>query len=337
MERELEQLKLEAGIEPADDPAPPSGDLKSDIAAFTTLDACVRARTAMDPLLGDAIDALGYGGIVRDACRILLALKDKNIEACRPIVASGLRAKCESYVAIALGNPSLCPINGSGKFAARDTICLARASRDERMCAAASPGERARCRALVLGRRSECGADESCARQVDRYKSLLEKPEEGPPLPGHLHVDVSDEKGAPVNSFDLDAVAAAGAVLRVMPLGMRISLGTPKTAAWPAPDGPLTTPRLFLEVTMPSTEQKPAISLGPRDVDLDLLVPKVGLLSAVLANDTKLEVRHFSAEPKSPIEFVLSMTLHDAPRTFRVKFDVQSFVREKSGPTDRTP
>src|SRR5579859_5282351 len=143
MEGELEQMKLEAGIETADDPAPPSGDLKGDIESFTTLDACVRARTAMDPLLGDAIEALGYDALPRDACRILQAMKARNAEACRPIVASGLRARCESYVAIEVGKPNLCPVNGSGKFAARDAVCLARASRDERMCAAASAGERA--------------------------------------------------------------------------------------------------------------------------------------------------------------------------------------------------
>src|ERR1044071_6588769 len=69
--RELEQIEAEAGIELAVDPSPPSGDLKSDIESFTTLDACVRARAMADPLLGDAIEALGYDTLMRDACRIL--------------------------------------------------------------------------------------------------------------------------------------------------------------------------------------------------------------------------------------------------------------------------
>jgi hypothetical protein len=329
MERELDQLKLEAGIEPEEDPAPPSGDLKRDVESFTTLDACVRARTAMDPLLGDAIDALGYDSLPRDACRILQALRTQSAEPCRPIIASGLRARCESYVAIVAGKPNLCPINGSGKFAARDAVCLARASRDERMCAAVSAGERARCRALVLGKKSECGADESCARQVDRYKSLLEKPTEGPALPSHLHVEVVDDKGASgTSSFDLDDIAAAGAVLRATPLGNRIVLGSPKTSAWPASDAPSASPRLFFEVTMPSSPRQS--TLAARDLDLDLLVPKVGLLSAILAGETKIEVRQFSAEPTAPIDFVLTTTLRDAPRSFHVKLDVQTFVREKN-------
>ncbi len=281
----------------------------------------------MDPLLGDAIEALGYEGLPRDACRILQVSKDKNPDACRLIVASGLRARCESYVAIIAGNPNLCPANGSGKFTARDPVCLARASRDERMCAAASAGERARCRALVLGKKSECGADEACVRQVERYMRLLEKPAQKPALPMHLHVDVSDEKGAAVSSFDLDEVAAAGAVLRVTSLGTRISLGAPRTVAWPSPQDPLASPKLFLEMTMPPNPH----------VDLDLSIPKVGLLSAILASDTKLDLRHFSAEQGDPLDFVLSTTLRDAPRTFRVKFDVQSFVREKSGAPQRAP
>ncbi len=306
----------------------------------------------MDPLLGDAIDALGYDGLPRDACRILQASKEKNPDACRPIAASSLRARCESYVAIIAGNPNLCPVNGSGKFAARDPVCLARASRDERMCAAASAGERARCRALVLGKKSECGSDEQCARQVDRYKSLLEKPTEKPALVSHMHVEVSDEKGAAVSSLDLDEVAAAGAVLRATPLGARISLGAPRTAAWQSPEAPSASPKLFLEVTMPANphgatlareaSQKGGttpheLSLGEHDLDLDLLIPKVGLLSAVLASDTKLDLRHVSVVEGDPVDFVLSTTLRDAPRTFRVKFEVQSFVREKIGPPERAP
>src|SRR5262249_3239300 len=93
---ELEQIEAEAGIELAAHSSPPSGDLRSDIESFTTLDACVRARATVDPLLGDAIEALGYDTLTRDACRILQALKAKNTEACRPIASSALRNRCEA-------------------------------------------------------------------------------------------------------------------------------------------------------------------------------------------------------------------------------------------------
>src|SRR5882672_10911764 len=56
----LAELETEAGIEVVVDPPPRTGDLKSEVESFTTLDACVKARAPIDPLLGDAIEALGY-------------------------------------------------------------------------------------------------------------------------------------------------------------------------------------------------------------------------------------------------------------------------------------
>src|SRR5262249_3525706 len=153
--------------------------------------ACVRARTIADPLIGDAIEALGYDALTRDACRVLQALKEKRSDACKPIVSSALRARCETYVAVLKGDPSACPSNGSGRLAARDPVCLARASRDERLCAAALVTERTRCRALVLGKKAECGQDEACVRQIERYKDLFEKPTSRPPLPAHLRIEVA--------------------------------------------------------------------------------------------------------------------------------------------------
>ena len=351
--RELEQIEAEAGIDFAADPSPPSGDLKSDIESFTTLDACVRARATTDPLLGDAIEALGYDTLMRDACRILQALKAKSAEACKPIASSALRNRCEGYVAVLSRDPSLCPVTGSaGSIGARDPVCLARASRDERLCAAALVPERARCRALVLGRAAECGRNDSCVRQVERFKSLLEKPETHPPLATHLHVEIAAEKGSPepvTKSLDLDDVASAGAVLHVGSEKVRVLLGAPKNVAWPAPDAPFASPRLFVELALParampgsaappsgalkkgSAPRAPSIDLGATDLRLDLLVPKVAVLSAVMASDTSLEVEQLSLDPGGPIRFVLGSTLRDAPRVFRVKIDVETFVRERSG------
>jgi hypothetical protein len=350
--RELEQIEAEAGIELAADPSPPSGDLKSDIESFTTLDACVRARATVDPLLGDAIEALGYDTLTRDACRVLQALKAKNTEGCKPIASSALRNRCEAYVAVLSRDPSLCPVTGTAaSVGARDPVCLARASRDERLCAAALLPERTKCRALVLGRAAECGRDDSCVRQVERFKSLLEKPETHSPLMTHLHVEIGAEKGSPepvTKSLDLDEVASAGAVLYVGSEKVRLLLGAPKNAAWPAPDAPFASPRMFVELALPATAvpgsaaspsramkkgsapTAPSIDLRATDLRLDLLVPKVAVLSAVMAMDTSVEVEELSLEPGGPIRFVLASTLRDTPRVFRVKIDVETFVRERS-------
>ena len=80
--QELEALEIEAGIERGHDPAAPGGDLQRDLAEFTTLDACVHAHRVTDPVLADAVDALGYDTLVRDACRILQALKSKDGKFC---------------------------------------------------------------------------------------------------------------------------------------------------------------------------------------------------------------------------------------------------------------
>jgi hypothetical protein len=347
--RELEHLEAEAGIDTITDPPAPSGDLKSDVDAFTTLDACVRERTVTDPLIGDAIDALGYDTLARDACRILQALKEKSPVACRPIASSALRARCESYVAIAAANPNLCPTNGGGGLAAREPVCLARASRDERLCAAAPVLERATCRALVLGQKAECGGDNSCVRQVERYRSLFEKPASHPALPAHLHVEVAPETSTPkqaATSFDLDDVAAAGAIVRVGAASTRIAVGSAKTPTWPEADSPDATPKAFLEVSVPASSIQgsaagakknsppPTLALGATDLRIDLLVPKVALLSALLASNATVELRQMSADPGAPIKLVLTTTLRDAPRTFRVKFDVETFVRERSAAPD---
>jgi hypothetical protein len=327
-QRELEQLVAEAGIEVATDPAPPSGDLKSDVEAFTTLDACVRARSMSDALLGDAIDALGYDTLTRDACRILQALKDKKTTACKPIASTALRDRCETYVAVVNADASACPMGGSGRFAARDPVCLARANRDEHLCAAALVTDRARCRALVLGKKSECGRDDACARQVERFKSLFERPANRPAPPAHLHVEIA-EKDSPkaTQSFDLDDVAAAGAIVRPGQSGTRVSLGAPKNALWPAADAPQATPKLFVEVSGAPSAKK---GFAGSDLRLDLLVPKTAVLSAVLASDTKITIDQLSVDPGGPIKFVVESTLREAPRNFRVKLDVETFVRERA-------
>jgi hypothetical protein len=312
----------------------------------------VRTRAIADPLIGDAIDSLGYDTLVRDACRILLALKDKNVAACKAIASSALKGRCETYAAVIAKDPNLCPLSGEGaRLATRDPTCLARANRDERLCAATLPSDRSRCRALVLGRTSECGQNPSCVREVDRNRSLIEKPENRPPIASRLHVEIAPDtpKGEERRSFDLDEVAAAGAALRVVGDKVRLSVGTPKNVSWPpSPNGPLASPRVFVELSLPSrsaeasargasrkkTASGSGVALGATDLRLDLLVPKIGLLSALTGAESKVEVRQLSTVVGEPIRFVLTVPLRDATNMFTVMLDVDTFVRERSGPVE---
>ena len=96
----LEALKMDAGVFDTTDPPAPAGDLKAEIDRFTTVDACVAEKAKLDPLVGDALRAIGYDTFLRDACRQLEAARDKKREECEKIDSSALRKQCRSWVAI---------------------------------------------------------------------------------------------------------------------------------------------------------------------------------------------------------------------------------------------
>lgn len=162
------------------DPPPQSGDLKAEVERFTTVDACVADHARIDPLVGDALRAVGYGTFVRDTCRILEALKSKDRAKCEPITASSLKAHCVSTVAMATGNADACPWDiPSEPEGGRAVRCLAVASRDPRLCAAETTMTgRASCEAVATRDKTKCalaGEDkDECARQVERMKGFLE-------------------------------------------------------------------------------------------------------------------------------------------------------------------
>jgi hypothetical protein len=339
--QELAALEAEAGIERALDPAAPGGDLQRDLAEFTTLDACARSHRVIDPVLADAVDALGYDTLVRDACRILQALKARDVQLCQPIAAAPLRQRCESQVAVLAGQPALCPlVSVSSEVPAREPVCLARASRDERLCAAALGTDRAFCQALVRGRSSDCGNDGACVRQVERFRTLLEKPASHEPFAARLHIELASEPGQAdrfERAYDLDDLAAGGAIARPVGDKVRFIVGAPKTALWPAWDSPSVAPRLFLALSVPIKPQSPpaergdagpAILLGPGDLAMDLLIPHIALLGGVMASDRRVTIDHASASTSSPLRLTLTTKVRDTARIFQVKIELETFVRD---------
>src|SRR5262249_20086008 len=133
------------------DPPPPAGDLKGELERFVNVDACVSERAKLDPLVGDALGALGYDTFLRDACRLLEAAKDKKRETCDRIDSSALRARCQSWVAMIAQTPDECPLQFDGLITrGRNASCVAIAARDPRLCAGeARTIQRATCDALV--------------------------------------------------------------------------------------------------------------------------------------------------------------------------------------------
>jgi hypothetical protein len=340
-EKELAALEAEAGIERALDPAAPGGDLQRDLAEFTTLDACARSHRVSDPVLADAVDALGYDTLVRDACRILQALKAKDAQLCQPIAAAPLRQRCESQVAVLAGQPALCPVvSGISEVPVREPVCLARASRDDRLCAAALGSDQGICQALVRGRSSDCGNDGACVRQVERFRTLLEKPASHEPFAARLHIQFASELGKAERlegAYDLDDLAAAGAIARPVGDKIRFIIGTPRTALWPAWDSASAAPRLFLALSVPIKPRSspaergdggPMILLGPGDLAMDLLIPHIALLAGVMASDRRVTVEHASASTSSPLRLTLTTKVRDTARIFHVKIELETFVRD---------
>ncbi|MBL8610448.1 MAG: hypothetical protein JNL38_24130 [Myxococcales bacterium] len=170
---------------PADpiDPPPQSGDLKAEVERFTTVDACVAEHARIDPLVGDALRAVGYGTFVRDTCRILEALKAKDRGKCDAITASSLKSHCVSTVAMAAGAPDACPWEiPQEPESGRAPRCLAVAARDPRLCAAESTlTGRAACEAVATRDKTKCtlaGEEkEECTRQVERLRGFIDPSE----------------------------------------------------------------------------------------------------------------------------------------------------------------
>src|ERR1051326_3404484 len=71
------ELAVDGGLEVAD-PPPPAGDLKQELDHFVNVETCVQEKAKLDPLVGDALRAIGYDTFLRDACRLLEAAKDRS-------------------------------------------------------------------------------------------------------------------------------------------------------------------------------------------------------------------------------------------------------------------
>ena len=139
------------------------------------------ARAAGDPLLGDALEAIGYDTFLRDACRLLDAAKNRDAKRCSEVTASALRGKCVATVAELTSNPDACPFDFPSKpDLGRDATCLAVASHDAELCAGALEWTTpVTCRALATHDADACKklaqpADRTrCARDVQRWSAVL--------------------------------------------------------------------------------------------------------------------------------------------------------------------
>ena len=219
------------------DPPAPAGDLKAELEAFVNVESCVKEKSKLDPLVGDALRAIGYDTFVRDACRLLEAAKDKRREACDKVDSSALKARCQMWVAMVAQTPDACPLlydamPGRG----RSATCVAVSAKDPRLCQGdPRTVSRATCEALTTRDDSKCNLllpndQPGCKREVARWRSLLAAPLDGlPKLPtpkGKLvakGVDGTNDPATPEN--DVSADLARGAVIVTVRERARVEIG----------------------------------------------------------------------------------------------------------------
>jgi hypothetical protein len=316
------------------DPAPPAGDLASELARFSTLDACVKEHAALDPLVGDALRSIGYETFLRDACRLLEATKAKSVRRCDPIDASALRERCEAYVAMATASPDSCPWSvPSEPSRGRDAGCIAVASRDARLCAGEERGKRATCEAIVLRDDAHCGeapdvARAECRRETARWRSLLPEPQklaDLPPARGRLELRGADGTADPGASTDWTVDLARGVVLVLAGDGDHATLGSARELSAPAlVPGPNTSPRFALAFAM--THEPPA---DARLEHLELEVPGSAAIVCPGARcDLRVAVRKLEQVRGGAVTFGVDGTLGTAPHAYRVHAEAQTFVRD---------
>ena len=336
-------LGIDAGeLEAPVDPPAPAGDLKAEIDRFTTLDACALERASLDPLVGDALEAIGYDTFLRDACRMIDAAKANDASRCAAIDASSLEARCRATVAEVAGTPDACPWEASSRpTRGRDARCVAVAARDPRLCtAAADPLERATCEAtLGLGdpscaKLSTRTAQSRCLRDAARWHSIVARAgEDGHSRPlevaGELHVERTDRAAAGESlDVDLSPNLARGVAILEQRGGARIALG-PLTEAgldFIAPS-PHVRASLALEVFVTSG----AHGAGPtaRIERAELVVPGQSPLSTPGAQSTLVaKVEKLEAARAGVVAMVVDGDLSGAGSTWRVHAEATTFVRD---------
>ncbi len=314
---------------PLVDPEKPAGDLAVDLGSFTTVEACMKQRTAtLDPLVGDAVDAIGYDTFLRDACRVLEAAKTRDPKKCELIDASSLRARCRAVTAMVAGDADGCPLKAPSKpELGRDATCVAAALRSPAMCAGASLRDRAACDALVTHDAKKCDAiplDDlraPCTRDARRFRAVLagDAAIASVPAPkGTLTIHGDGRPDPAQTSDDLATDVGSGVVVVLDGKKTRVSFGHPTDtfAATPHVAQPLERARFAL-----------AFAESP-DKPLEVTAASISVPGALQSACTActLSVKVTKLEPKrgGAAELTADGTLGG----FRLHADVITFVRD---------
>ncbi len=327
-----------ASLAPSEDPSPPPGDLASEVAHFTTLDACVQEHAKLDPLVGDALRSIGYETFLRDSCRLLEATRAKSVARCDPIDASSLRARCHSYVAMATANPDTCPwLTPGDTQLGRDPTCVAVAAGDARLCAAEELRKRATCTAVASRDEGLCavGAAE-CRREAARWRGVLPETQKRDPLPdvrGRLLLRGGEQPLADAShgESDLHEALAQGVVLVHTVMGDRLAFGKLREL-----EASATAPLRFKLGVLLAASRSPAQPRSAGDARVESLTVAGGAGPRVVCPDLHCEVRVTvrKLEPVrgGAVELEVEATSGVAPDILKLRADIATFVRDVVGP-----
>jgi hypothetical protein len=347
----LAALGVDASVlgDPIDPPAP-AGDLKAELDRFVNIDTCVNERSKLDPLVGDALGAIGYETFLRDACRLLEAAKDKKRETCDRIDSSALRTRCQSWVAMIAQTPDQCPMQFEGLVTrGRNASCVAIAAKDPRLCAGESRTvQRATCDALVTRDAAKCDSllpthRPLCQREVARWKSVLAAPLDGleklPVVKGKISLrGVSGTADPPTPDVDLSADFARGAVVvtgRESALAgagtqrLRVELGTlVESEAARIAASPQKKTRVGLATVMESSSAKDAKQSGTIQ-KLELELPgEAPIVSPPASCDCKVTTARASTQRGGEIAIIVEGTVSAAGKSYKITLDLVTFVRD---------
>ncbi len=344
LERIARALAIDAGELGASsvDPAAPPGDLKAELEAFTSLDGCVQQRARLDPVLGDALEAIGYDTFVRDACRVIDAAKARDAKRCDGIDVMALRSRCQATVAEIAANADECPWDIASRPAkGRDPACVAIASHDARLCVAAlDPVARATCHAIAAHDAGACAkvpslaARARCSRDSDRWRSAIPASDaatEPFEVAGKVSVAAKTDAGA-ILEGDMTPDLAGGVVLLEQRDGTRFVVG-PLTGIGPGfiASSPHVDVSLALEVFAPLAKSPPSPERG-RNVTLEraelLMLGRPPLATPAAHSTLKATLGKLGRARGDAVSLVVDGDLGDASFGWHMHAEVSTFVRD---------
>lgn len=343
---ELPSLEPSAPREPETPPALP-GDLVTDVEETRSEEECVAKRPPLDPSTGDLLDALGYDTLARDACRMLLAVKEHRMDRCRDLPLTVVQETCRNTVAMYWGEADQCPpwVEASPDLG-RNPTCLAVALGDASFCAAETLERRKRCEALARGSEAPCGKgprSHHCRRDLARWRrALTSRPTRvfrDNPTASFMATPRGEAPALTAESLDLAHDVQGGVVLLERPTAYVALLGQGHASAsrfaTPRVPGSLSKPSVTARILIP--KQGDGGAIPPRLEHLEVQLPGSSVLRCPAPHcDLRVELDDFQPQRGRPLTLRILGEVQPTTGHYGVQMPITTFVRDvvAAGPSN---